>query len=450
MFSSTSLLALLGAGLAVAAPIFPRDVTLDPAATAEAQQRDDTATRAFTAAPIKTATGQCLTIDPNSGDFRENLIPITTAACDGSSAQQWDIITSGKHNNVAGAALVVSTLTNGCLNFDPRRAAGNQVLLFSCGGRADGGGAVTNSQLFNFAGGAGPLALVPQNGNNAVCLTIDGTNLDQTACNPAAPSGDELFTIGSGSGAAAPPTASATSSVVGGDNAESAATTSAAAASTNAAAASTNAAAASTSAAAASTTTAAASTTTAASTSAAAAAAPTGTTVLDAAAVAESQQRDNTATRAFSDAQIKTSSGQCLSVDANSGDFRENLIPITAADCDGSAGQKWDVITAGEHNNIPGNALFVSTLTQGCLNFDPRRAAGNQVLLFSCGGRADGGGSVTDSQLFTFTGGAAPLALTPLNGNNAVCLTVNGDNNLDQEACTASSPSANELFTIAS
>lgn len=29
--------------------------------------------------------------------------------------------------------------------------------------------------------------------------------------------------------------------------------------------------------------------------------------------------------------------------------------------------------------------------TQACLNFDPRRAAGNTVILFSCGGRADGG-----------------------------------------------------------
>jgi hypothetical protein len=35
--------------------------------------------------------------------------------------------------------------------------------------------------------------------------------------------------------------------------------------------------------------------------------------------------------------------------------------------------------------------LIVSTLTQACFNFDPRRPAGNQVLLFSCGGRAGGG-----------------------------------------------------------
>lgn len=35
--------------------------------------------------------------------------------------------------------------------------------------------------------------------------------------------------------------------------------------------------------------------------------------------------------------------------------------------------------------------LIVSTLTQACFNFDPRRKAGDQLVLFSCGGRADGG-----------------------------------------------------------
>ena len=88
-----------------------------------------------------------------------------------------------------------------------------------------------------------------------------------------------------------------------------------------------------------------------------------------------------------------------MSVDATAGDFRENLIPIEAKACDGSDGQKWDVITKGVHNDQPGFALIVSTLTQGCMNFDPRRADGDQVILFSCGGRADGGGSVTNSQV---------------------------------------------------
>jgi hypothetical protein len=51
----TSLLAtlLLGAGLCAASPLNPRAVQLDPAATAEAQKRDDTATRALSGIAIK-------------------------------------------------------------------------------------------------------------------------------------------------------------------------------------------------------------------------------------------------------------------------------------------------------------------------------------------------------------------------------------------------------------
>ncbi|KAJ7172167.1 hypothetical protein C8R46DRAFT_947085 [Mycena filopes] len=405
-----TLFALLSAGASIAAPIKRTFTNLDAAATAEAQVRDNTATRAFSAVPIKTSTGLCLSVDPNSGDFRENLTPVTAVECNGSANQTWDVITAGVHQNVPGQALFVSALTQGCLNFDPRRAAGNQVLLFSCGGRADGGGSVTNSQQFAFSGGASPFPLVPLNANGATCITASGSVLDQTACNAATASGAELFTIGSGS-AAAPPAAPP--------------------ADTTAAAA---------------TTTAAAATTTAATNTAAAAPALKSVT-LDAAAVAEAQVRDNTATRAFSGKALKTADGQCLSVNANSGDFRENLIPVEIAACDGSAGQQWDVITAGAHNDQPGNALFVSTLTQGCLNFDPRRAAGNQVLLFSCGGRADGGGSVTNSQLFTFPTATTTTPLAPIN-QAGTCL-FNNNGVLDQQACTVASPSAGELFTIA-
>ena len=151
-------------------------------------------------------------MDPTSGDFRENLIPVQTKACDGSAGQQWDIITAGTHNNQPGFANIVSTQvitrqwihnkvdrlmnpqTNGCLNFDARRAPGNQVLLFSCGGRGDGGGLVTNSQLFAFSGkSTGPIPLVPQNGNNAVCLAPVNGLLDQTACSGAAAAkGDQV------------------------------------------------------------------------------------------------------------------------------------------------------------------------------------------------------------------------------------------------------------------
>ncbi|KAJ7734338.1 hypothetical protein DFH07DRAFT_967661 [Mycena maculata] len=415
---ATTLLTLLSAGASIAAPINLNRRTftvLDPAATAEAQVRDDTATRAFSAVPITTSNGLCLSVDPNSGDFRENLTPVATVECNGSANQTWDVITAGVHNNVPGTALIVSALTQACLNFDPRRAAGNQVLLFSCGGRADGGGSVTNSQQFIFNGGAGPLPLVPLSGNNATCLTANAQTelVDDTACDGFdSASGAELFTINGTPGAAPATTA---------------ATTTDAATSTTAATTS-------------------AESTTAASTVAAVAPPPTTSTTLDAAAVAESQVRDNTATRAASAVALKTSDGQCLSIDPNAGDFRENLIPVDIAACDGSAGQQFDIITAGVHNNVPGTALFVSSLTQGCLNFDPRRAAGDQVILFSCGGRADGGGSVTNSQLFTFTSDAAPFPLAPTNQANTCLFDNNGV--LDQQTCTVTSPSATQLFTI--
>jgi len=286
--------------------------------------------------------------------------------------------------------------------------------LFSCGGRADGSGKVTSSQLFTFAAGTGskPFALVPQSGKNAVCVTVSGNKLINTACNPATASGAELFTIGGGgaaAAAAAPPVAVKTAAEVAKITAAPAKTA------------------------------AAASKTTPDAVSRAGG-------VLNASAAAEANPRDNSATRAFSNTAVKTADGKCLAIDASAGDFRENLIPVTVAACDGSAGQKFDVITKGVHNNVPGTALIVSTLTQGCLNFDARRAAGDQVIMFSCGGRADGGGSVTNSQLFNFAGGKAqPLA--PINANNATCLIGQGTS-LNIEGCDATKPTAAQLFTF--
>ncbi|KAJ7062335.1 hypothetical protein C8F01DRAFT_1252158 [Mycena amicta] len=414
MLFSTLFLTTLSAGITLAAPVDRRG-SLDAAATAEAQKFDGTAKRAFTATTITTSDGKCLSVDPFSGDFRENLTPVQVVACNGSKNQTWDVITSGAHNNVAGQALVVSSLTNACLNFDPRRAAGNQVLLFSCGGRADGGGQVTNSQLFAFNGGSGPQALVPQNGNNAVCLTVKGNLVDQTACNGASSaSGAELFTFGGKGGAVA--------------------TTKAAVTTTKAAA-----------------TTKAAVTTKAAQTTTAAPSKTTATKIkvsgaggtLNPTAVAESQKKDNTATRAATGVPIKDSTGKCLSIDPTAGNFRENLIPIAVKACDGSDSQKFDLITKGVHNNVAGETLIVSSLTNGCLSFDPRKAL--QVHLFSCGGRADGAGQVTSSQLFPFS--AATLTKSsPISPSNAktTCF-VNTNGQITATSCTGN---ANQLFTI--
>ncbi|KAL8727994.1 MAG: hypothetical protein Q9181_005498 [Wetmoreana brouardii] len=185
-------------------PLHPRNTTrsetavdraggvLNPEAAAEANVRDDTATRAFSSTSIKSNDGQCLFIDPTAGDFRQNLIPVQLQECSGAAGEKWDIITKGKHIDQEGAMLAVSTVTQGCLNFDPRRAAGDTVVLFSCGGRADGEGQVTDSQEFAFKDGETSLQLTPSNAKGT-CLVPDGGKLGSAACNGG---NNQLFQIG--------------------------------------------------------------------------------------------------------------------------------------------------------------------------------------------------------------------------------------------------------------
>lgn len=189
------------------------------------------------------------------------------------------------------------------------------------------GGSVTSGQLFTFADNSSTIPLIATAQPNTCLFNNDGF-LDNTSCDTSNPSANEVFTIKGGADAASFVSASSITTVV-------------------------------------STTAASTSSVAVVTTPSTTGSAPliTATTVLDPAAVAQAQVRDNTATRAFSAAQIQ-SNGQCLTVNANSGDDRENLIPITIQDCDGSAGQQWDVITAGVHNNVPGTALFVSTLVR--------------------------------------------------------------------------------------
>ncbi|OAA78875.1 Ricin B lectin [Akanthomyces lecanii RCEF 1005] len=171
--------ALVAAALAAGNPVLSRAVDkLNDGAFKEAQQRDDTATRAHANAQIKTSDGRCLFVDALSGDFRANLTPLQIADCGGNqTGQGFDVITKGKHNDQQGQALVVSSLTQACLSFDPRRPADSQVHLFSCGGRADGGGEVSNSQLFAFDGEEqGAISLKPQN-SPGKCLALAGTKV---------------------------------------------------------------------------------------------------------------------------------------------------------------------------------------------------------------------------------------------------------------------------------
>ncbi|EDN92833.1 hypothetical protein SS1G_08698 [Sclerotinia sclerotiorum 1980 UF-70] len=403
LFFSLLLLATLG----FSSPTFRKRVvtSLDQTAFEEAQQRDETATRAFSS------------------------VPITVAACDGSNGQLWDVLTSGKHNDVAGSMLVVNTLA--CLNFDPRRAAGNTVIMFSCGGRADGG----------------------------TCLSATTANvLDEAPCDESDFS--QTFTFGasntSADAAAASSVAPAASDVAG-IPASTALVTPAAASSIASAASDAAAIPAST----ALVTPAAISSLSSPSSiavTAATATVPTGDPtaplpvtraggVLDPSAAAEANALDNTAVKAFSSAALKDASGQCLFVDPTAGDFRQNLIPITLQACDGSQYQAWDIVTSGKHNNVANSVLVVSSLTQGCLNFDPRRPAGDTVIMFSCGGRADGDGLVTNSQLFPFIEkGQTNILLAPVNGNNSTCLAANAAGKLDSTTC--SDDKASQSFTI--
>jgi hypothetical protein len=81
----------------------------------------------------------------------------------------------------------------------------------------------------------------------------------------------------------------------------------------------------------------------------------------------------------------------------------------------------------------------------GCVNLDLRRAVGDQVIMFSCGGRADGDSTTTSSQLFPFTAGTTSMALAPVSEAGATCLvSLNGL--LSQADCTGD---ASQVFSFA-
>ena len=167
--------------------------------------------------------------------------------------------------------------------------------------------------------------------------------------------------------------------------------------------------------------------------------------VLNPTAAAEANAFDSKATRAFTAVSVKSSNGQCLFVNPTAGDFRQNLIPIAVQACTGAPEEKFDFITAGKHNNVPGGTqtLIVSSVTNGCVNFDPRRTI-NPANIFSCGGRGDGGGDTNASNLFPFTAGETSITLAVENENGATCL-INVGGFLTGAPCTGD---ASQKFTI--
>lgn len=109
------------------------------------------------------------------------------------------------------------------------------------------------------------------------------------------------------------------------------------------------------------------------------------------------------------------------------------------------------------------------------MNFDPRRVAGDTIIMFSCGGRADGStslshsfflsffcclidrstlliyispfsaGQVTNSQLFPFKAGQTSIVLAPESANGDTCFVDDGIGRLNNVTCTGA---ANQVFTI--
>jgi hypothetical protein len=279
------------------------------------------------------------------------------------------------------------------------------------------GGDVTTSQLFTFDGGSGPLSFQPRNDAGS-CFTVKGNVLDVAQCNPS--DAKQSFTFGAaaggngggngaadgkttaapGSGKTATSSASATATITSDKETDAGKGTSVASKSSTSCTQRTRTVTASAAddeqsgnpaptaapatsdiqkATSASENTASASETASSGTGSdsvggntkggAVIANPTAPVpvsraggTLNPTAAAESQQRDDTATRAFSEVEIRAPNGQCLSVDPTAGDFRQNLIPIQLVDCAGTANEKWDVITAGKHNNAKNSALIVSSL----------------------------------------------------------------------------------------
>lgn len=350
---------------------------IDKDAFKEAQQRDNTATRAFSNIHIKTSEGKCLFVDLQSGDFRANLTPIQTADCGATHGQGWDIITSGKHNDQEGFVLIVSTLTQACFSADSRRDPGSQIHLFSCGGRADGSGEVSDSQLFATDGPVGNLRLSPKNGAG-FCLIGSSKAVDIVRCDAVAP--EQRFILGDG--AAGGGGISSPSATTGSLPAKKTTTTNSPPMVTATISLPVSEPGA---------TSPAGANPTANPTSPVPVSRAGGT--LNPTAAAEAHEFDDTATRNLQSVHVRSSDGRCLSVDPTAGDFRQNLIPVAMAKCAADqAGQKFDIVTAGKHNNGDlGRALVVSTLMNGCLSFDGRRNKGDTVTMFSCGGRAAGG-----------------------------------------------------------
>ncbi|KAF8060963.1 hypothetical protein FPV67DRAFT_1673793 [Lyophyllum atratum] len=161
---------------------------------------------------------------------------------------------------------------------------------------------------------------------------------------------------------------------------------------------------------------------------------------------------DATATRAATGAQIRSAASPDICFDVSDfrvGDFRFNLVPLTLKKCDESVdGQKFDLITKGQHNNVAGSrqTLIVSSQQFTCIDRRGNKDDRTRPGLFACGGRAAGDGETTADQLYFFnptaslSGGIGfPIVQNAVNdgvGEGNQCLTLNADGFVSNTPCS--------------
>ncbi|KAF9454939.1 hypothetical protein P691DRAFT_4272 [Macrolepiota fuliginosa MF-IS2] len=439
---------LLFSSITLAVPIYPRVSSTNAGVAKNAPEPfvlpkptegpgptfDATATRAATKAQIRSAAspGTCFDVsDFHAGDFRFDLVPLALKTCDSNiDGQKFDLVTRGEHNDVPDGSRIImlSSQQLTCIDRRGNKNDRNRPGLFACGGRAAGDGETTPDQQFFFNTNSTPSQLSKGVGfpvvntavNNGIgtgntCLTFNTDGFVSNApCSPPNFTPEQVWFVeevpangSSGTspgtlGVQSPPPVSTTTSLPP-----------------------------------------------------RASTASSEPFILPTPKEGTGPTFDATATRAATQVQLRSAASingtsVCFDVsDFTSGDFRFNLVPLALKPCDTSIeGQRFDLITKGEHNNTPGGnkTIIVSSQQLTCVDRRGNINDRNRPGLFACGGRAAGDGGTTDDQLFFFNAtsiSAGQIAFPLVRGavNNGIgtgngCLTLNLDGFMDSAPCS--------------
>ncbi|KAF8665130.1 hypothetical protein AX16_000596 [Volvariella volvacea WC 439] len=470
---------------------------------------DSTATRAVTRAQIKNLANPNICFDVSdfrSGDFRFNLVPIALRPCNASfEGQRFDLITRGEHNLVENTnrTIIVSSQQLTCVDRESNISDRTRPGLMACGGRAAGDGETSFDQQYFFDHsltiddlrrgiGFTQVRDAPNGGigDGNICLTFDQDGfLNNKPCSPPNFSPEQIWIVeevaeGEGQSSASSSDVPATSSTSSTLTPSSVTPTSTST-----------------------------STSTTSTTGTSVVATPTASPSPSPIPTSSSTPRlipncrhshtvrsqpkptraagggeaelpepfilpppgrdgpgptfDATATRAATNASIRSVANPelCFDVsDFRAGDFRFNLVPIALRRCDRTReGQRFDLITKGEHNNVEDGSrtIIVSSQQLTCIdriaNINDRTRPG----LFACGGRAAGDGETSFDQQYFFNSSSTPddlkhgIGFAQIRdaandgvGEGNVCLTLNEDGFLDSKPCAPPEFLAEQLWIV--